>query len=387
MGSGNIIYHFPFGLEPEKSGSHVHIHGMLRGFQELGYTVELVTGVAGPRHRIAQRLQREARGGRRFDFAYAWSPTAPSLAARRNLIHPFADLAFFNWCKQQGVPLGVFYGDVHWRFAEIVHGSAAQRLWGRLLHRYDWELYRKYADHLFLPDLAMGGALFTPWPAEHVSALRPGCNVLDLPRTPRQVGEPLRVFYVGGVRPPVYNLKPMIDAVRGLERVELTICCRQAEWEKMLPFYGEADGERVRVVHALGEALRPYYAAADVFGYFHTRHPYYDITMPVKTFESLGFGLPMITSEPDSLCGRFVAGESIGWAVEDTAGFQDLLRFLQANPQAFEEKRRRAEALRAEHTWQVRASQVIDTMTSYQGSGNRKYRSASCPDPYPTAEG
>ena len=364
---GSIIYHFPFGLEPEKSGSHVHIHQMMRGFQELGYAVEPVTGVAGPRGRIVQRLRREVSAGRRFDFAYVWSPTVPSLSARRNRIHPFADLAFFHWCKEQGIPLGVFYGDVHWRYPEIVKGTSLQRLWGRALYRYDWQLYCRYADHLFLPDLAMRSALFTPWPTDRASALRPGCNIVELPRARRQVGGPLRLFYVGGVRPPVYDLKPMLETVQGMEGVCLTLCCREAEWDAQRPSYGEIDGQRVQVVHAIGEALRPHYAAADVFGYFHAPHPYYDITMPVKTFETLGFGLPMITSEPRSACGRFVAGEGIGWAVEDLAGFQDLLRFLQANPQAVEEKRRRAEALRAEHTWQVRARQVIDTMAKYQG--------------------
>ena len=375
IAGASMIYHYPLGLGPEQSGSQVHITQMLRAFEEIGYAVEPVMGVAANRRQTWQRLAAEAAQGRRFDFVYAWSPTVPTWMIRRNLLHPFADVSFFRWCRARAIPSGLFYGDVHYRldhFKRNVPRLTRYRM--QVLYRLDWLLYRNLIDHLFLPSLRMAAYLPTPWASERMSALLPGCKPAPTQVAAEPVGrtadDELALFYVGGVVPPLYDLKPMIDSVSRLDGICLTICCREAEWAAHRSYYGPLDETHVSIVHVAGSELEPYYAAADLFCLFWW-HPYLEITMPVKVFEALGYGLPLVV-RAGSEAARFVATQDVGWVVSDEAELRHLLQHLRANRQEIAEKRRRVEAIRLQHTWQVRARQVADTLLSYHKDQGRR---------------
>jgi glycosyltransferase involved in cell wall biosynthesis len=363
--SRSMIFHYPLPLREETSGSQVHLAQTLKAFRESGYDVALVTGYAADRNKAIVRVLREAEAGRRFDFVYAWSPTTPTLLAKRNVWHPWLDSDFFSWCKGQSIPIGLFYGDIHWRFPHY-RGAAPwyRRALAIPLYRYDWNNYARLVDHLFLPSLGMAGFLPTTWPADRISALYPGCNVADRPLQAVSTGgsEGLKLFYVGGVRPPLYDLKPMIDALRGMSGVRLTLCCRAAEWAAARTYYEPVDTDVIRVVHAHGEQLASYYAETDVFGLFWQPYPYLDFAMPVKVFESLGFGVPLITTQGTEIA-RFVSGEDIGWAVSTTGEFRALLERLKANPQLIDEARGRVAQVRTQHTWQKRTALIARTLT------------------------
>ena len=358
--TASIIYHYPMGLGSQISGSQVHLAQMMQGFEEVGYAVTPMMGVSGPRARAWAQIKAEVARGKRFDFAYIWSPTVPTLMAKRNLLRPWLDPAFFAWCRRRGIPIGLFYGDVHYR---LDHFRANVRWPDRdlmqLFFRVDWLIYRRFTDHLFLPSLRMAAFLPTPWPAERMSALLPGCPVPSTRRTAGRDGE-LKLFYVGGIVPPLYDLKPMVDAISRTPGVCLTLCCRADEWARVGSYYGTLDPARVRIIHASGDSLRSHYEAADAFCMFW-RHPYLEITMPVKVFEALGHGLPLITAagtEP----ARFVNEVGVGWMPDSSEEFSRLLIRLRDNRQEITEMQRQVEAIRGQHTWQARARQVAITL-------------------------
>lgn len=363
MNTGSIIYHYPMGLTPQTSGSRVHLAQMMQGFREIGYAVAPMMGVSGARAQAWAQIKAEAAQGRRFDFAYVWSPTVPTFKIKRNLLRPWLDPAFFAWCRRQDIPVGLFYGDVHYRLDHFrVNVRWPDRDLMQLLFRLDWLIYRPFIDHLFLPSLRMAGFLPTPWPAERMSALLPGCPTPDIRHTEAKNGG-LRLLFVGGIVPPLYDLKPMIDTISRTPGVCLTLCCRADEWARVGSYYGTLDPARVRVVHASGEGLRSYYEAADVFCMFW-RHPYLEITMPVKVFEALGHGLPLITAagtEP----ARFVNEAGVGWMPDSSEEFSRLLMHLRDERQEVTQMQQRAETIRYQHTWQTRARQVADTLTRH----------------------
>jgi hypothetical protein len=230
------------------------------------------------------------------------------------------------------------------------------------LYWFDWFNFRRWADHLFLQSLAMARYLPTLWPADKLSVLHPGCDINDrsaLTR-PRSSGQ-LRIFYVGGILPPLYDLKPMFEVVGSLPGVALTICCRQAEWEQVQDYYRPFNAGCIKIVHTHSTALMQYYAEADVFSSFRRAHTYLEFVMPVKMFESLGYSLPIIVG-PETEMARFATAEGIGWGATTPGKLRELLLYLQANPSAIADRQVQAEQIRWQHTWPVRAQTVVETL-------------------------
>jgi glycosyltransferase involved in cell wall biosynthesis len=200
-----------------------------------------------------------------------------------------------------------------------------------------------------------------------LSPLFPGCDVRNLSDAERRddhaPSDRLELFYVGGVTPPLYDLKPMFDVVQAMDTVCLTLCCRESEWEKAKSYYAPLDGAKVQIVHAFGDGLRPYYARADLFGLIWKPHPYLDFAMPLKLFEALGYGVPIVASAGTEAA-RFVSQEGIGWVASTAGELRQLLSHLQAHPLIVAETRKHVKAVRRRHTWLARAQTVVDILAS-----------------------
>ncbi len=359
----SMIFHYPFTTQAENAGSQVWVLRMIEAFKELGYAVEVVMGYADERKKAIERIKAEVAKGRQFDFLFSEAATRPTLLAKQNIGHPLMDFAFFQWCKSHSIPRGLFYIDVHWRFDHFQKNVAwYKRAIAWPLYWYDWLAYRQLLDQLYLPSLKMKTALPTDWPDQKLTALPPGCVISDqLEPAQAKADDRLQLFYVGGIAPPLYDLKPMVEAVKHLDQVVLTLCCRATEWAKFQSYYNVAGHANIQIVHAHGEGLKAYYANADLFSLLWEPYPYLAITMPVKIMETLGYGLPLVTTAATEAA-NFVGQEGIGWVVANGDEFRALLIQLQANPQLITEKRRRAEAIRGQHTWRARAQTVVDTL-------------------------
>lgn len=361
-----MIFHFPGPLPQEgTSGSRVRVGQMAEGFVRLGYDVKRIVGTPGERQAAFQEAMEEVRQGATFDFVYSESLTRPTLLSKQTIRKPFLDFGFFRWCQRQSLPIGLFYRDVYWRF-EVYRQQTPWRTRALALplYWYDWVQYRRLVNHLFLPSVAMREALPTAWPSERLSALPPGCNIIDVgEENPHRASRNrLELFYVGGIAPPLYDLRPTLAAIRELNDVHLTLCCRREEWEANAHYYAPVDGTKTSVVHEYGKGLEPLYAQADIFVLIRNAHSYLDFAMPVKVFEALGYGVPLVIMEGTEAA-RFTEREGTGWVVSGAEELCNCLAHLQANPQLIDEKRRHVEAVRMRHRWQDRAQQVADTLT------------------------
>ena len=68
------------------------------------------------------------------------------------------DAAFFRHCQRSGVPVGVFYRDVYWRFPRFREGINPILEAGlQVAYRSELMAFDKAGLHLFLPS--------RPWPA------------------------------------------------------------------------------------------------------------------------------------------------------------------------------------------------------------------------------
>ncbi|WP_285286043.1 hypothetical protein, partial [Klebsiella pneumoniae] len=71
--------------------------------------------------------------------------------------HPLEDFAFLTRLRRHGIPVGLFYRDVYWKFPLYGEGvPKAKQLVAQAMYRYDLLAYRQCLDVLFLPSLRMG---------------------------------------------------------------------------------------------------------------------------------------------------------------------------------------------------------------------------------------
>lgn len=356
------VFHHPMPVAPGgRSGSSVRPYLMREALADAGFEVVSVTGHAAERDAAMRRVLADLEGGRGYAFAYSESHTLPMpLTDPHHLpLRPELDYGFLAALKRRAVPVGLYYRDVHWLYPELTPGYPAhKRAFVNAFHRREWRRLQRVVDHLFLRSARMAERLPTPWRGA-TPPLPPG--LVPRPRERRRpVGGELRLLYVGGVNPPLYDLDPLLQAVAAAPHVGLTLCCRPEEWARRA--YAHAP-PNVRVVHASGRDLDPLYDEADAVAVVLRPHDYLGFAMPVKLFEAMAYGLPVVALAGTEAA-RFVAAEEVGWVVEDAAAFAELTRRLLDRPEALEEAYARVAAARERHTWTARARQVADTLAA-----------------------
>ncbi len=223
------------------SGSDVRPAKLLQAFRQLGYDVDVVAGPAAVRKRAIEEVKQKILDGVRYDFLYAEPPTTPILLNESHHLpaHPLLDYRFLTFCHSRGVPTILFYSDVQWRLADYAKRIGSPKYLAALpFFHLDLFVYRIVVDAFLVPDRRMLEQI-AGWASEKPNwASIPGFDPLEMPptRQPVTAGAPLRLFYVGGVTPPVYDLMPLLEgsawaSSHGVSH-ELTICCRQSEWQR-----------------------------------------------------------------------------------------------------------------------------------------------------------
>ncbi len=369
MPSGSIIFHHPGPVTPGgRSGSQVRPWRLLEAFRESGHEVEAVTGYGAERSRQIERLHTDIERGRRFDFIYSEARSIPTLLTERHRVplYPLLDFRFLRDMRRKGIPVGLYYRDVFWRF-DMYRGMLPwpARAVTVPLYHYDWWWYRRTVDHLFLPSLRMAAHLPGAWPHDRLSALPPGTQIAnDIPVRGSTDGS-LRLLYVGGVRPPTYDLTPLLESVSAIPSLRLTLCCRREEWEQHRSYYSPSLCERVAITHLSGEQLTDLYAEADLLALILQGSSYLDFAVPVKVFESIGYGVPVMALG-NNAAATLIENDDMGWVVSNVAEAQSMLKRLAENPALVLQKRQRVSSARRKHTWMARVNEIERQLGRYQ---------------------
>lgn len=365
----SMIFHHPHPLRPEGgSGSQVRPVQMLEGFRQLGFDIEVVAGYGPQRAKAIHHIKQQIAKGRQFRFAYSESSTSPTLLTEpnHNPLYALSDFEFLGWLHKKRIPIGLFYRDIHWKFPFYRKRKA---LWKRTiavpLYWYDWLQYLRCIDTLFLPSLEMARYLPTKWHKSKVEALPPGCHndVADCQTLSKE--RRLRLFYVGSIDPiTAYNLTPMIESMQGSDDVHLVLCCPSVQWKRHRPFYSSLlDTRVVKIIHESGEAIKTHYKTADAFCLIWNPVSYLDFAMPIKLFEAIGYGLPIIANR-GTLAAKFIEDEGIGWVMESTEELKSFYHYLNNNRHILEEKKYAVRLIRKKHTWVARAKMAAEILSA-----------------------
>jgi hypothetical protein len=353
--SESIVVHFPFPIGEQASGTSVRPRAMIEAFRGLGYDVWLMEGPWLRRKEKLAEIAAAVRRGHRFSFVYSETYTLPPIFSEDDHLPRFPDVdtALFRLAAAEKIPLGVFYRDVYWRFPfyrERIGWLKATA--ARLGFRRELRTLDRFADRIFVPSEAMSAWLpralerrLAPLPPGHAGR-RTGIGP-----APRSAAE-LRFLYVGGVTPPNYDVAPLLQLA---ERHPVTLCCRREEWEARRPALPRLP-PKLAVKHAQGAELEGLFREHNVFALLRTPHVYLDFAMPLKLFEALGYGMPILTNG-ETEAARFVRQQRVGWVIDDVGSIDagTLVR-------EFAEVAARAEQVSPLHSWTSRAEQAAQAL-------------------------
>jgi glycosyltransferase involved in cell wall biosynthesis len=166
---------------------------------------------------------------------------------------------------------------------------------------------------------------------------------------------------VGGTNPPVYDLTPLLRGSahasgHGVSH-ELTICCRQAEWQRRPASYDRYLGANVTVVHNRNrQELIELYSRHDIavmpYGTLNS-----DWAMPIKFSEAIGMGLPVLAGSGTATA-RVAGEQGIGWSVGSAEGeFTALLQKIDRTE--LERAQAAVKRVQPEYSWVGRAREVV----------------------------
>jgi glycosyltransferase involved in cell wall biosynthesis len=341
---------------------------MLNAFQDLGYDVTVVDGYSRERREKIAQLKNALQRGERFDFRYAENAPSPYALADPDHLprHPLIDCSFFQLMKKHLIPVGLFYRDIYWQFSAFREEHPLLiRLFSYPFYYFDLNLIKRCKiNTLFLPSLEMGEYFPAIFKSPQQKALPPGASVIEASFP----NKPIRhnAIYVGGLMPPLYDLRPTFELMQQLPRWRLTIICRESEWRQSKDIYKWNEAANISVKHASGERIQELLLESDIFLLLRNPDPYLSFAMPVKIFEAIGCGLPIVTNSWDAV-GNLVESEGVGWVEPNLDCCVTLLREMHED--TISAKRRQVELSRQNHTWCKRAETVVQTLKSKDQTG------------------
>lgn len=354
-----LIFHIPLKIDRnDPSASQIRPQKLMAAFTELGWEMDVVEGCGSERKRQIAAIKRKIRQGVHYDFCYSESSTMPTLLTEPHHLptYPCLDFGFLAFCKHHGIPLGLFYRDIYWQYA---NKNIDFKQWvARFFYRYDLGQYRRLLDVLFLPTLRMYE--YVPCKFDcGVQELPSGCEIVPCDATPAVDGR-LRVLYVGGIGGD-YNILPLVKAASSLEGVSLTVCCRTYDWEVVKEDYMPYVGGNVKVVHLKGKDVENLYRNTDLFAMPHCTE-YVRFAAPYKLFEAVGHHTPLLAAA-DTWSGDFVERNGIGLtSLNDVDALRATLLSIKEHPETMAAYKNNIPAVAENNTWSARCRQIASAL-------------------------
>ncbi|MBW8350285.1 glycosyltransferase [Bacillus sp. IITD106] len=319
----NIIVYFPYKLSNNpKSGSGVRPIKMIEAFRAFGTNngieIIVISGESGLRKKKIKQFMNSGKVKNTL-FCYMENSTTPYWLTNDNHIpkNPFIDYKFWKYLKRNNVSIGLFYRDIYWKFKEFYVLKGIKKLVTPLMKKlYYQELstYQKVVDILYLPSLEMNE--FVEWPGK-ISGLPPGIDRMKIAETQNNHAD-LNLVYVGAINDE-YGMNVLLqalDKVNQTKKVQLFLVCRENEYEQNEMLQKYSDKPWFIVQHLSGAELEKLYENVNVGVIPRKKSIYHDFSMPVKLFEYLSFGLPLLVTNCDAQA-MFVSENEYGIVTED----------------------------------------------------------------------
>ena len=364
MKQRRCIFHYPHPIDENAAvGSAVRPLNMLKAFRESGYIVEEVTGYGKERKKKINEIKVKIQNGVKYDFVYSESLSMPTLLSEKNHFpkYPFLDFGFLKFCRKQGTKVGLFYRDIYWKFPLYKESVSKWIPYITVpLFKYDLRKYEQVVDVLYVPSKPF----MKYYPHEMNWKPLPSGGQYRIKRNEKMFLDSgkLSMFYVGGLVG-LYDVTELIKGVRALDNVELMICCPENMWEANKVRFGHLMTENIHIVHGSGLELEKFYDKAHVTCLYLPNSEYRDMAMPVKLFEYIGYGKPVIANSGTAVA-DYIKENDIGWVIDyDHEQLVELLRRLAENHEEVRQKTVNIQHAAEHNTWEARVKEIINDLT------------------------
>lgn len=361
-----MIFHYPGPFyDVLDTGEKKRPVKMAEAFEKIGYDV---FRIIGPRVERIEKLSYLKKRYSEFDFLYSENSTMPLRLRDKSLKNLFysPDYDMFNFCYRKNISCGIYYRDIFWKYYEFKKNLGFLKYKFALkFYKEELELYQKYCRKIFIPSEEI--KCFLSEDKRDFFVLPPAEEQHDLPQKTED-SDNLNLIYVGSITPPKYNLADIISIISDCaDKVKLGLISRDNELCRFAEFYGDVSGNIT--LHSLsGQQLSGIYKASDVALLAFNPDEYMKIALPLKLFEAIGYGLPIL-SFGDTAASRFIEENDIGWVVDDNS-IGNIFTHLLANRGDIKKKRENVLKLRGQHTWQKRAETVRNILTANKAGDN-----------------
>ncbi len=357
-----IIFHYPGPFYKTLDGGEKKRPFMMcQAFEGLGYEVYKIIGSRKERkiklNKIIHHLDE-------FDFIYSENSTLPlGLCGRYHLPSlSSSDYKLFKRAYSKHIPIGVFIRDIYWKYKsfskEVGH---IKHLLSIPFYQNEFKLYKKYSKVIFVPSNNFIKQI-SIINKNKCFVLPPGAEIIERSKKKHIIKLPIKLIYVGSIKPPIYDISELLDNVsKYKDKYHLTIVTRRDEWHLYSDFY-KISPPNIRVIYLSGIKLKNKLLESDISLIYLNDSDYRKICMPLKLFEAIGAGLPIITKGDNSVT-NFVKENKIGWCKEGLAKNNIFEHFIQ-NPQKIAEKTKNVLSIQKKHTWKERAKTVIKLLNN-----------------------
>lgn len=361
------IFHVPNAINTKfQSGSQIRPLKMINAFKNIGYEVDIVMGYGKDRKKQIQEIKINIKNGVKYDFLYSESSTMPTLLTEKHHLPLYfnLDFNFFKFCKKKGIKIGLFYRDIYWKFPIYkLRVSKIKRVVAVRFYKYDLIQYKKTLDILYLPTKKVYDYMAFVFKGM-IEELPPGFDKKQFLNEVKiyKDNSKLNVFYVGGVGD-LHNVTFIIKAAYDLDFINLTICCKKEEWDQEKHKYKRYLNSRINIVHESGTELTKYYKQADILYLFIEPSEYRNMAMPIKLFEYIGSGKPILATNC-SAADKFIEANGIGWNIEYSYdAIVEGLKYIYSNKREIKVKEKNIENIKTDHTWESRAKKVASQLS------------------------
>lgn len=339
----SIIFHTNHNfLERPKeleSGSSVRPKKIYKAFLEAGYEVFLIQGSRG--QRINQALKTLS-SKKKYLFCYSETSVGP--------LNPW-DIFLYLILKIKKIPLGVFYRDFYWRVPELYPYKGIKGQYLILRHKFDLLILRIFPKVVFFSSKTAASWFnfknFCPLP--------PGCE--NFSQNLRFSNNFILVGSAAGRYGTFIILEAFKEINKKQKRCKLILVCRPHE-KYFFKNYFKFQNQWLEISTLSGESLKNVYKKSSWALVMLRRIPYNDIAMPVKMFEYLSYGLPVISSNCFEV-EKFIKTHNIGLTFKDNKeSFKEALLKVIDNKILWEGYRKNILKVTKKYSWKNKIKEI-----------------------------
>lgn len=339
----NIIYITFVDFTEQKSGSSVRPKKIYDAFLEEEYKVTLLTGLQNrrlERWKSAWRFFKDIRKNK-YDFCYIEPPAGP-------IFNLCDHMLFVYISKIKKIPMGLFYRDAYWKFADWYNIKGIKKHIINTMHKFDWFIISNSCKTIYFPTKMMGD-LFE---FKHKEPLPPACEKIVIDTETKNSVE---LIYVGGVSEQ-YGGQLLLETlckVNEVKEMNLHLVCRKEEKDKLIKY---EDKPWLKVYHSSGDELKEIYKKANLAIIPRKVDFYMDFSMPVKLFEYISYEIPIISTQCKEVA-NFIRTNDIGRISNDNIDslYQCLLDITIEDIDKYTEN---IKSVKNNNTWNKRIEQI-----------------------------